>query len=321
MIKFLSILLLTITLLAVACSDDSDDPGEIMIPKQDCDKMIVKTAVSVAAVGLNETIGALFLEDTPDSTIAEFCQIFIEPVRFLEDSSGYFFVENMDAVMKAHAVNKDLIGQNRCDRQDSKGKYYVREMVDSVNERGGGFVEYYFVNPANGLEEMKNSYVKHMPVPDYFIGAGYYVWEDWLISEFECKKKVLETAVHCAAAGMGAVAVEAETDMRETFFRVFVDKIRFFEDNSGYFFVYKTDGLCVALPAQKEFEGVNRYDATDSRGAYFVRHIIDLVESSGKGYYEYYYYNAVDDKDEKKLSYIEAIPGTDYFIGAGIYSE
>ena len=47
--------------------------------------------------------------------------------------------------------------------------------------------------------------------------------------------------------------------------------------------------------------------------------VIGVVQSSGSGYYEYYWNNPVTGKEESKTAFVYKIPGIDYFIGSGIY--
>jgi methyl-accepting chemotaxis protein len=97
------------------------------------------------------------------------------------------------------------------------------------------------------------------------------------------------------------------------------DPIRFFDDSSGYFFSYDMDGIRVNVPINKSGNGKNMRGLLDSHGYPFVQAFIDQAKSGG-GFVTYYF-----EKEGKgvqpKLSYAKLIPGSDIFIGAGIYID
>ena len=98
---------------------------------------------------------------------------FIDPIRFLKDSSGYFFVYDTKGVVIAHAADKNLIGKNLYDLQDKTGKYFIRDKIAAA-EAGGGFVEYYWPEPKTKEIKKKRVYVEMIPGTNYLIGSGVY---------------------------------------------------------------------------------------------------------------------------------------------------
>ena len=61
--------------------------------------------------------------------------------------SIYLAVLNSDGVIVYHAANSALEGQNLIDFEDPNGVKYVQELIVAA-AAGGGFVAYYFDNPA-----------------------------------------------------------------------------------------------------------------------------------------------------------------------------
>ncbi len=59
----------------------------------------------------------------------------------------YLAVLNIEGVIVFHAANSALEGQNLIDFEDPNGVKYVQELI-AASAAGGGFVEYYFDNPA-----------------------------------------------------------------------------------------------------------------------------------------------------------------------------
>ena len=125
-------------------------------------------AVHVAAVGLGEILDGMD-ETRQIETIREF----IDPIRFFDDGTGYFYVYDFDCINIAHAVDKTLPGQNLSDYQDMRGLFVIREL-SAAAQNGSGFVTYYWPHPQTKVEQRKVGYVETIPGTDYFIGTGYY---------------------------------------------------------------------------------------------------------------------------------------------------
>ncbi len=284
------------------------------------DKTIVEVSTTNTATGF-ETVFQSMITDS--AARAFFCQSFIEPIRFFGDQSGYFFVESYKAWMVAHATNLSLIGTYRMDVQDANGKYYVRDMVNTVIYTGYGFVEYYFNNPSTNTTERKLGFVKSIPSAEFFIGSGFYGDPpDFYYSPSDAKMKVAKVATQVMAQGISGVfsTFYSNTNDRVQFCRKMIDFVRFFDDQSGYFFIYDFNCVNIAHGTQKNLQGQNLYDYQDSRGNYVIRELVRIAEEpAGGGYYEYWWNNPVTGQEEPKLAYVMKIPGIDYFIGSGIY--
>ena len=97
------------------------------------------------------------------------------------------------------------------------------------------------------------------------------------------------------------------------------DPVRFFEDHSGYYFTYDTAGVRVNVPINKSANGKNCLDLKDKRGFAFVRAFVDTAKSGG-GFVEYYFEKEGQGL-QPKLSYAAMIPGTDIFVGTGVYID
>jgi signal transduction histidine kinase len=98
---------------------------------------------------------------------------YIQPVRFFQDRSGYFFVYDINGKCVAHATEPELVGKQLLDIRDSMGQYPIREFI-AVAKKGGGFVEYWWKKPMVEGEQDKIGYATLIPNTKFFIGSGIY---------------------------------------------------------------------------------------------------------------------------------------------------
>jgi methyl-accepting chemotaxis protein len=97
------------------------------------------------------------------------------------------------------------------------------------------------------------------------------------------------------------------------------DPVRFFEDDSGYYFTYDLNGVRINVPINKSENGKNCLDLKDSNGFAIIQGMIEALKT-GDGFLQYYF-----EKEGKgvqpKLSYVARIAGTDFFVGTGVYID
>ena len=138
-------------------------------------------------------------------------------------------------------------------------------------------------------------------------------------TSLECDKEIAKTIVHATASGLGDVLKDVKTeDKRIALIRAFISPMRFYRDNSGYFYAYDFNGVNIVLATQKDLQGKNLYDHKDAKGKYVIRELIAAAKKGG-GFVEYYWLKPGAKDEQKKLGYVEGIPGTNYFIGTGVY--
>nr|WP_321467388.1 methyl-accepting chemotaxis protein [uncultured Desulfobulbus sp.] len=136
----------------------------------------------------------------------------------------------------------------------------------------------------------------------------------------EDQKAKLQVATHSVASVIGH-AIEGVTNATERveLIRKLVDDIRFEDDRSGYFFVYENT-TCVALPPAKQKQGTDFSGAKDKNGVYFVRELMEQANKGG-GFSHYSFPKPPQGEDTPKLAYSEMIPGTNMWVGTGIYID
>ena len=92
---------------------------------------------------------------------------------------------------------------------------------------------------------------------------------------------------------------------------------RFFPDEEGYLFTYKTDGTRINVPINKSQNGKNFIDLKDPNGVPFIRDLIDAARKGGG--FVLYHFEKAGAGVQPKLSYAQL--GTDVIIGTGVYID
>ncbi|WP_419655648.1 methyl-accepting chemotaxis sensory transducer with Cache sensor [Desulfosarcina variabilis str. Montpellier] len=135
----------------------------------------------------------------------------------------------------------------------------------------------------------------------------------------EDQKAKVKDASHTVAVTVGH-AIEGISNQSEKIATIkrLIDDIRFETDKSGYYFVYRGTTV-VALPPKKSLEGKDLADAKDKNGNYFIRELNKLANAGG-GFYQWTFPKP-GAGDQPKLGYAEMIPGTDMWIGTGVYLD
>ncbi|MCX6226236.1 MAG: cache domain-containing protein [Bacteroidia bacterium] len=145
--------------------------GQALIAPSEVSKFAVKNAVRAMALGL----GAVLEKHTGDSLHGvELMRSFLRNIRFFDDMSGYFYVIDFRGYNVVQPPAPKIQGTYEYDLKDSKGTYLVRELIDAA-KKGGGYVEYYWMNYSLNREVMKKAYTEQIPGQDYLIGSGVYL--------------------------------------------------------------------------------------------------------------------------------------------------
>jgi len=318
-LSFCTYILASLTIIFVnSCKEDpvssQETPNETETYKQ-----IVQTAVHNNATGFEAVMKSIF---TGNQSRTDFLRTYLNYNRYFPDSTGYFYVNDFSGINIAHGTNLSLQGQNRWDVKDSKGTYYIQNLISNAKNYVYDFVIYYYLNPSTNLTETKHAYAEAIKGTSYALTSGFYLEKDVKrIPNLEKNKLIVTGVAHTFAFGSGAVCKTLLTTPAEQtdFFRTFAEPVKFLPDSSGYIFVVNLSGLCIAHGANKTLEGTNVMELHDFQGTYFIKQMINLAKNPGYGYVEYYYTNPATNLNEQKLVYIERIQGTDYLVGTGVY--
>ena len=112
----------------------------------------------------------------------------IRRIRF--DENGYIVIFNTKGDYLAH-FDKNNIGTNGFERKDTKGNYFVRDIVNFAKTNGEGYFSYIASDKPNGdkVHREKISYLKYFKQWNWVVGSGFYL--DELNKEIKEKEEEL----------------------------------------------------------------------------------------------------------------------------------
>jgi len=97
--------------------------------------------------------------------------------------------------------------------------------------------------------------------------------------------------------------------------------IRFYDDQSGYFFIYDMKGNVVLLPIKPELEGKNLLSFKDITGKYVIQDVIKKLKKKDAIFEEWSFYKPNTQELARKLGYIRYFKPLDIFIGSAVYID
>jgi len=99
-----------------------------------------------------------------------------------------------------------------------------------------------------------------------------------------------------------------------------LDELRFFNDKSGYVFIYENDGTNVLLPTNKSLQGKSLIGLKDSNGVFFVKELIAMAQKGG-GLVKYFFPKVKDGQPFLKFAYSMPFEPYKWMMGTGIYVD
>jgi cytochrome c len=84
----------------------------------------------------------------------------------------YLFVLNPRGTVLAHGVNDAFVGEDFLDLMDSDGRLFIREILETANNEGSGWVQYKWFHPVTKKVLPKMVYCEK--VDDLIICSGVY---------------------------------------------------------------------------------------------------------------------------------------------------
>ena len=75
-------------------------------------------------------------------------------------NNPYVFIYDMNAVILAHPKFPKLIGKDMRSVADYQGKYFRKDMAETMKNQNDGWFDYSYMNPDTKKVELKTTYVK-----------------------------------------------------------------------------------------------------------------------------------------------------------------
>jgi len=212
----------------------------------------------------------------------------LRPIRF-NNNRGYYYILTMDAVNVLHSSQPNLEGKNLYNIKDVKGNYFNHTIIDLMNKKGVGFVNYFWHKPGD-LKKMyeKVTYNKIFSPYNLYIGTGEYINDH----EENLKVRLLHH----------------------------IQKIRY--GNNAYFFIYNNKGNCLAH-YKEEYIGKNRINLQDKNGRFILQDLLNFTKKEGSGYISYIASIKTSEKikSNDKISYVSLFKPWNWSIGTGFYLD
>jgi len=94
--------------------------------------------------------------------------------KYKYDKDGYFFLYDLSSNQLLLPSDHEYSGQDLYNIQDINGVYFIRDIIDN-GMKGGGYTEYFWKRPSDGMIEKKLVYSTLFKKWNFIIGTGFYV--------------------------------------------------------------------------------------------------------------------------------------------------
>ncbi len=101
---------------------------------------------------------------------------FSNPNGMFVQGDLYVFVLSPTGIMLAHGVNERFVGLSFIDVKDSTGRPFNRDIVETANAKGSGWVEYKWYHPRRNKVLPKHAYFQKED--DLIFCSAVYKFED-----------------------------------------------------------------------------------------------------------------------------------------------
>ncbi|MDN5354921.1 MAG: cytochrome c [Candidatus Cloacimonadota bacterium] len=99
--------------------------------------------------------------------------VFMRPTSQFFYQDLYLCVLDMEGKAIVHGQDPSFVDKNLYNLKDSKGNYFIKEILELMQRQDSGWITYYWRNYETHEIEKKKAYLKR--VGNYIIGCGAYV--------------------------------------------------------------------------------------------------------------------------------------------------
>jgi len=202
------------------------------------------------------------------------------------DAESYIWIMDYLGVHYLIENKKDLEGTSLINFQDAEGRYIVQEEIAICKEKGEGYLWDTFIKPKeNNTKQYKQvAFVKNFEPYNWCLGSA----------EF------LDTATKRTDKFLFDMVSQ-------------VDKI-----GNNYVFIINKNGNFLLHNKIPQFVGKD-VEITDKLVLDAVKYIRQAIEGKENVSYVYNWHNFSTGEIEKKYTYLQRVPDTDWFIGSGFF--
>ncbi|RBQ25997.1 chemotaxis protein [Arcobacter sp. CECT 9188] len=203
--------------------------------------------------------------------------------------TGYFWINDLDAVVLVHPISPSLNNKNMYDYKDPKGKQIFKEFVDITKKDKEGFIDYVWPKPGFTEPQLKVSFVKLFSPYNWVIGTGEYVEN--------------------ATARIQKEALKTISDMRYA--------------NNDYFWINDSHPKMIHHPTNPKLDGTDLSTYADPYGTKLFVEMAKITNEKKEGGLVKYYWDKPDKKNDpkSKFSYVQKFEPWDWIIGTGAYVD
>ena len=133
-------------------------------------KSEVQTVIQVLQTEYN-TIGQ---NGITEEQAKENAKEIVRGMRYRDDASGYFWIDDTDYTLVMHPILPDQEGSNRYELEDKNGVMIIQEIM-KVAEAGGGYNEFYFTKSDGTTIAPKVAYSQEFEPWGWVVSTGNYV--------------------------------------------------------------------------------------------------------------------------------------------------
>lgn len=247
-------------------------------------------------------------------------RLFHDPTGPFLAKDAYIFVVGADGLELVNPAFPNLEGRNILNQKDTQGKLLIREMLQTVQTSGSGWVDYLWPKPGESVSTRKSAYVSKATLGDKWVlvGCGVYLAD---------APKAIATTKKMTAPELMTLVRDAAKEFEqrgENAFPEFREKgSKWFRDDT-YFFVWTLDGVRQFHAADPSLEGRNASGVKDVLGRPYGRMFLETAATTnGEGWVHYMYPEPGDIFPAWKSVFVKRVnfpSGKPHLIGCGIYN-
>ncbi len=145
------------------------------------------------------------------------------------------------------------------------------------------------------------------------------------IYQLEESEQVVKHYINLGHSILNTIYENNKNKSKKEIYKIIDDQmknIRFFDNNSGYFFIYDAkDATSISLPASPSFVGKSLINLEDKNKKNLFNSYKEVMKESGEGFDTWYWNKPGSQKKSKKIGYVKLFEPLNIVIGTAIYEE